>query len=202
MHKEMYDIYIPEDITSKTILDYGCGTGNLIKNVNSNQYTGLEVDEEAYKYCVKMFPENKFIFQDIYNVVYNKKGKQQYPILKESYDIIFAYSVFTHTTYEYFLKCVDILKSHLNEGGSIYISMILFENDKMIRYLVNKRKEKFGYCDPIEKCNTVGYLTDNKYNCSIEDYNNFVSIYNKKFLSQHGEIIKTTMIQDVLKLYK
>jgi len=200
MHNEKYNLYIPENIKSKKVLDYGCGTGNLIKNTDSNLYTGLEIDKEAYEYCIKTFPKNKFIFQDIYNVVYNKKGKQQYPILNDTYDIIFAYSVFTHTTYEYFLKCIDIFKSHLNKGGSIYISMVLFENNKMLRYFVSKRKKQFGYCDIIEKCDTVGYLLDNKYNSNIEDYSNFVSIYNKKFLSRHGKIIKTTMNQDILRL--
>ena len=47
---------------------------------------------------------------------------------------------------------------------------------------------------------TVGYLLDNKYNCNIENYSNFVSIYNKKFIGHHGEIIKTTMNQDILKI--
>jgi len=201
MHEEKYDLYIPEDITSKSILDYGCGNGNLLNfGIDPNYYTGFEIDINAYQYCVTQYPEYYFMFQDIYSEVYNKDGLRTFPKLNQSYDIIFAYSVFTHTTYEYFLKCINLFKEHLNPNGSIYISMILFENDKMLRYFSHKRNISFGSCDKIIPTSTVGYLRDNKYNTDLEIYDNFVSIYDKEFLSQHGTIIETSMNQDMLKI--
>ena len=124
MHLEKYDLTIPTDISDKRILDYGCGNGNLIdsNNISPNLYTGLEIDKSAYRYCVDTYPDYTFVYQDLHSEVYNKNGTETLPTLNDRYDIIFAYSVFTHTTYEYFLQCVDVFKSCLNKGCLLYTS--------------------------------------------------------------------------------
>jgi SAM-dependent methyltransferase len=201
MHNEKYKLFIPDNIDHAKILDYGCGNGNLIDwgKIRKEQYTGFEIEKSAYEYCTYTYPDFNFIYQDIYSPVYNKNGKQDFPELTEKYDVIFAYSVFTHTTYEYFLQCMNIFKSHLNEGGYILCSMILFDNHNMLRYFRHKRIQSYGSCDDITPMN-VGYLYDNMYNWPLESYNEFVSIYDRSFLSLHGDMITTSMNQDILRI--
>ena len=77
--------------------------------------------------------------------------------------------------------------------------MILFDNHNMLRYFRHKRIQSYGSCDDITPMN-VGYLYDNMYNWPLESYNEFVSIYDRSFLSLHGDMITTSMNQDILRI--
>ena len=182
MHNEKYKLYIPDNIEHSKILDYGCGNGNLLDfgKISADQYTGFEIEKSAYDYCTQTYPDYNFIYQNIH--------------------VIFAYSVFTHTSYQYFLKCMNIFKSHLNEGGYILCSMILFDNDRMLRYFKHKRIRSYGSCDYIMPNKSFGYLYNNKFGEALESYDEFVSIYDRAFLSLHGDIITTSMNQDILRI--
>ena len=202
MHNEKYKLYIPDNIEHSKILDYGCGNGNLLDSgkISTDQYTGFEIEKSAYDYCTQTYPDYNFIYQNIHSPVYNKNGNQDFPKLFEKYNVIFAYSVFTHTSYQYFLKCMNIFKSHLSEGGYILCSMILFDNDRMLRYFKHKRIRSYGSCDYIMPNKSFGYLYNNKFGEALESYDEFVSIYDRTFLSLHGDIITTSMNQDILRI--
>ena len=67
--------------------------------------------------------------------MYNPAGNAKIELPKK-YDIVFAYSVFTHTSFEYFMETMDTLKTYLTPNGKIYISMISQENKKLLKSLL------------------------------------------------------------------
>ena len=198
MHVEKYDLYIPTDIANKTVLDYGCGNGNLTTTIDPKFYTGFEVDAQAYAHCCKCYPQYNFVHQNLYNCVYNATGEKKLPTLNKQYDIIFAYSVFTHTSYEYFLACMKVFQRHASE---IYVSMITTDNTVLLDYLYQKRTKKYGSCDLLDDItDNCVYLADNKLVANTVDCEDFVAIYHKDFLQQHGTIVDTTMNQEIYKI--
>jgi len=202
MHTAKYNLHIPTDITNKHILDYGCGNGNRIdtNDILPEYYTGVEIDKLAYHYCVGEYPQYKFIYQNLYSPMYNKRGINTFPLLEDSYDVIFAYSVFSHTSYEHFLECVDEFKDHLNPNGMIFISMVTFDNHKLIDYFTRKKIQQHGSCDEIVFNEQYGYLFDNKYNNEPNSYNQLLTVYNSSFLEQHGEWVYSNNPQRLLKI--
>lgn len=65
-----YDILTEiSDLSNKTILDYGCGTGHLLeylneKNIGIRDYVGIELVPEFLEICKKKFPSGTF-FQSL-----------------------------------------------------------------------------------------------------------------------------------------
>jgi len=65
-----YDILTEiSDLSNKTILDYGCGTGHLLeylneKNIGIKDYVGIELVPEFLAICKKKFPSGTF-FQSL-----------------------------------------------------------------------------------------------------------------------------------------
>jgi len=114
------------DVDSLKVLDFGCNYGIFLDSSNGSfpleNYTGIDIGEDAIETGRKMFPAAKFIHYDGFNPEYNPGGKENLPVLGEKYDLILAHSVFTHTSKEQMLAIIDWLYSHLNENGRILIS--------------------------------------------------------------------------------
>lgn len=84
-----------------SLLDFGCGSGHLLDTINNHyfgiKYIGLDINQKSIDLCLKKFPDNKFICQDVLknplteefdyiicNGVFNEK-------LDLSYDEMFAF---------------------------------------------------------------------------------------------------------------
>ena len=92
------------------ILDIGSGLGRktfcLIELLlPKGQYIGLDIDRDAVDYLNKLIstehPQFKFIHVDLYNGLYNRSGtvkpsEFRFPFNESEFDLIVAWSVFTH----------------------------------------------------------------------------------------------------------
>jgi 2-polyprenyl-3-methyl-5-hydroxy-6-metoxy-1,4-benzoquinol methylase len=123
--------------TSKKILDYGCNIGHLLRTsenrINSNNYTGLDVQAKALKIAENDFPGANFILSNSYHPAFNKSGTAEFPIIQEKFDIIFCIGVFTHCDMQYIKQHINFFKQLLNEKGIIVFS--IWEDFHYPRYL-------------------------------------------------------------------
>lgn len=101
---------------SETLLDLGCGTGEVMKRfINEYRCTGVDISEEMLSVAREKFESigvsSEFFCQDMRTLD-----------LKEKYDIVISlFDTFNHLVSLYDLvRLFEGVKSHLNEGG-IYI---------------------------------------------------------------------------------
>ena len=93
-----------------SVLDVGCGIGRMAVPLTRYlaegvRYEGIDIVPKGIKWCNKkitpVYPNFKFQLADIYNKLYNPKGKfksseYRFPYADNSFDFIFLTSVFTH----------------------------------------------------------------------------------------------------------
>ena len=68
----------------KSVIDFGCGDGNQIKNINFIDYRGYDISETAIKIC-----NNKYFNDQRYCFNYMKDYKNEKAELSMSLDVIF-----------------------------------------------------------------------------------------------------------------
>jgi len=108
-----------------TILDIGCGYGDL--SIYCNNYTGIDIREDAISIAKTKYPTKKFITSDI-------KG------ITEKYDWIFASGIFCHKindNYQYIEENLNLIYDKCNIGIAVNF---------LSKYSQNKNDEMF-YCD-------------------------------------------------------
>jgi 2-polyprenyl-3-methyl-5-hydroxy-6-metoxy-1,4-benzoquinol methylase len=105
-----------------TILDIGCGHGDL--STYCNNYTGIDIREDAISIAKSKYPNKKFITTDI-----NK--------INQNYDWIFASGIFCHkldNTYLYIEENLKLIYSKCNIGICVNF---------LSEYTQNKNNEMF-----------------------------------------------------------
>jgi SAM-dependent methyltransferase len=193
------------DWSKSTILDIGGNRGNLLldalemnqlesRKFQAEQYTCLEVDLEAIEYGKTTHPDANWIHHNAFNNVYNIDGIDELPLPFEdrTFDVICAYSVYSHTTFKQFIHdLIEILRV-CKTGGSIAITLVDIVSAE---WFVEKRKEDYNVKRPpivIEDIQKIGpsdyiyyvnndLLIDEIYSNSKMDY--LVTIINLKWLS-------------------
>ena len=208
-HVEKYGLYecLQNYINfiDKTILDFGGSFGNLIISSNGKiqekNYTCLDVDKIALAEGQENFPNAKWIWYNRHNVMYNPAGNDEWPELG-TYDLIFSYSVFTHSSYEDLVKTVSYLKTLLNKNGEIYISYASQFNKPLIDWLTNKRVRDYKNFDDIVPNNKYIYIKDNKVTDTIPNQcDHFFTLYDDNFLRSLGDIVRFDgVLQDFLRI--
>jgi len=91
------------------VLDIGCGVGRmalpLSRYLKSGSYKGIDVVTEGIDWCQRNIscyhPNFEFVHVDLHNHHYNSRGTAsastyRFPYPDESFDFVFATSVFTH----------------------------------------------------------------------------------------------------------
>ena len=210
LHNRDHDLYTPLSQSfnweNLKILDFGGSKGNLLRSskgkILPTNYTSVDVDTEAIALGKKDYPEADWIHLDLYSPVYNPSGTASIELPKK-YDIVFAYSVFTHTSFEYFIETMDTLKTYLTPNGKIYISMISQENKKLLSHFKNKRISQYGRCDDFnnDDNDSYFYLVDNKVEEEVPFVCEYLLVpYNENFLSKYGKIHKLRMGNVILEL--
>ena len=175
------------NFTDKKILDFGSNRGNLLKSsegkIQEKNYTGIDVDLTAIELGRSEFPTAQWIHYNRHNPVYNKFGDTSLlPPIVESYDLIIANSVFTHTTLEELIMLVTKLSEHLTTGGSLWFSWCNIDYKPCFKWFENLRLSKFESCD-VPQSDTYSYLCDNRVQDKVTLENNyFVGFFNETFL--------------------
>jgi len=114
----------------KSVLDFGGNQGDLLADpecrIPPEAYCCLDVLEEAVAEGRRMFPRARWVHYDRYNCSFNPQGIADLPIpdLGETFDLILAYSVFTHTTREEMHDLVAELRERLAPGGTLAFTFI------------------------------------------------------------------------------
>lgn len=129
-----------------TVLDIGCGIGRMASGLTryldeaAGRYVGFDPVAEGVEWCQKAYAEYPgFSFQwaDIYNELYNSKGRIRaadyvFPCEDGAVDLVVATSVFTHL-YEsdiraYLLQTARVLKPQ----GRLFATAFLYEGDRPV----------------------------------------------------------------------
>ncbi len=118
------------DWTGKSVLDFGGNRGGLLADpscrIRPADYYCLDVIKEAIDQGRITFPDSHWFHYDRYNCSFNPSGVVDLPIpdLGQDFDIILAYSVFTHTTLAEMKDLVEQLAARLAPGGTLAFTFI------------------------------------------------------------------------------
>lgn len=94
------------DWTELKILDFGGNWGNFLRDPDCSarpqNYWCLDVDQNAIKLGKQDFPQAHWLHYNRWNQRYNPQGNydEPFPVIDMQFDLILAYSVFTHTSRE------------------------------------------------------------------------------------------------------
>ena len=138
---------------NKKILDYGGNRGNLLYfsqgKIKQENYTCIDVEKDAIEQGKIEFPNANFMHYDRYNWMYNHNGNMQhdFPKLYLCYDIIWAYSVFSHTDLDEFIAGVKWFTKLDFELAAI--SFLTF--NEMLEWAYNKRFQEYNMCVDIKQ---------------------------------------------------
>lgn len=196
-HTDRYDLYgklkSTINFSNRKILDFGGSFGNLIESSNgkilSNNYTCIDVDNIALDEGRKNFPDANWIWYDRYNTMYNPDGIDIWPKL-DKYDLIFSYSVFSHSNYNDLISTIEYFKTILTDNGEIFISYPSQTHDKLVDWLTEKRTAQYGSCDKIVPNSTYIYFRDNEIINTMPDKSeHFFTLYNDNFMKKLGEVV-------------
>lgn len=191
-----------DDLSSTTtFLDWGGNQGNLLSfdnfPIKQSNYTCVDVDKGALDVGAKNYPDANFFHYNKYNKVYNQTGNldEPFPSINTKQDIIFAFSVFTHTDFNEFKQTVRWMKETFTYK-KIIISLIGTNSTKLLDRFYKARVERDGSSIDIrnlenETDTNIAYLTDN--NVLIRDQiqaNNtpcqtFLTMYRPPFVLGH-----------------
>jgi SAM-dependent methyltransferase len=105
------------------ILDFGGNVGGFLtgagSRVNQDDYWCLDLNRQVIEIGGEKFPHAHFCHYNRYSPAYNPDGIRDLPIpdLGLKFDIILAFSVFTHTHQEEMLELVGQLRDKLSPQG-------------------------------------------------------------------------------------
>ena len=122
-----------KDIPAPTILDFGCGTGNIIKQLPQNiEYTGIDYSKNYIDYDCKKFPKHTFICQSATEDIN----------LNKTFNLIISEALISNFDDEnVYLILKNILK-HSNKDTKIVISEMNYKigNSKIENYLLSHER--------------------------------------------------------------
>ena len=133
------------DWSGKRVLDFGGNKGNLLLDpacaIRHPDYYCLDVISDAIDEGRGMFPDAHFIHYDRYNCSFNPEGIRDLPVpdLGVKFDVILAYSVFTHTTFEEMTDLIAQLQQRLAPGGMLAFTFIDPHWEGNLRWRLQKR---------------------------------------------------------------
>jgi len=147
--------------TQKTrVLDVGCGQGRLpigiIRVIGEMNYVGIDVDRKSIDWCKRYIgrehPSFNFKHLNLYNERYNKKGikiddKFRFEVEPKSVDIVYLYSVFSHTTEEDMRIYLKDISRILNGKGKLFLTTFVEEDVPNIS--INPENYRFQCSGPL-----------------------------------------------------
>lgn len=102
-----------QDNTVVSLLDIGCGSGNMIPFLNKNiNYTGIDYEQDYINYAVKKYPNCKFLCNSVTD---NIK-------LDEKFDFVVAEAILTNLDDSKAECLLNIIKNYAKDNCRIIIS--------------------------------------------------------------------------------
>jgi SAM-dependent methyltransferase len=115
---------------AKKVLDFGGNTGGLLlsagRAIQPENYYCMDVLRQALKRGRQRSPQAHWIHFNRYNCSFNPEGIKDLPIpdIGVEFDMILAFSVFTHTTREEMKDLVGQLRDRLAPRGKLAFTFI------------------------------------------------------------------------------
>jgi ubiquinone/menaquinone biosynthesis C-methylase UbiE len=121
------------------VLDVGCGIGRMAVPLvgyltDRGSYDGFDVVPKGIKWCQKNiskeFPNFHFQVADLYNKMYNPKGRFRagefpFPYADASFDFVFLTSVFSHLLFDDTEHYISEVARVLRPGGRCFATFFL-----------------------------------------------------------------------------
>ena len=114
----------------KDVLDFGGNIGGILRDptstIDEEHYWCVDIIKEAIERGKLSYPKAHWHFYNRYNFTFNPYGipNLDIPDLKQKFDYVLAYSVFTGTTQTEMLELVPKLEELLKENGMLAFSFI------------------------------------------------------------------------------
>jgi hypothetical protein len=118
------------DWSGLTVLDFGGNAGNILDDphctIERKRYWCLDVDPDVTNEGQRTYPDGHFIQYDRYSFEYNPTGIKGLPIpdLGRKFDVILAYSVFTHLPEVEMRDLVGQLRTFLTHDGILAFTFL------------------------------------------------------------------------------
>ena len=195
------------------VLDVGSGVGRVAVALTSyldstGSYEGFDMYADGVAWCRRhitpRFPNFHFQQADIYNGIYNNRGKYRadeykFPYDDGSFDFVFLMSVFTHMlprdVEQYFSEIARVLK----KNGRCFTTFFLLNDEsralieaKASTYNFQHKGDGYQTVEEAEPETAVAY--EEKYICGLYEKNGFDIITPIHYGSWCGR--KETMFQD------
>ena len=104
-----------------SILDIGCGPGNMIKYISFNDYYGFDTDVNYINYAKKKYNNCNF-FCELFTEHSLKKIKKV--------DVVLLFGLLHHLTNDEAIKLIELIKLSLNPKGKILVLDPVFVNNQ------------------------------------------------------------------------
>ena len=107
----------------KNVLDFGGNIGNILRDplstIDHDRYWCLDVDKSSIAKGRKAYPKAHWLFYNRFCFFFNPGGVPHLPLpdMKQTFDYILAFSVFTNTTETDMLEMVGQLEGVLAKKG-------------------------------------------------------------------------------------
>ena len=139
---EAYRLMNDLQCTNKSrVLDIGCGQGRLpigiLRVIGEMNYIGLDVHQTSIDWCKhyieRVHPSFQFKHINVYNERYNQNGRKlesdfRFELEPESVDIVYLFSVFSHTTDEDMRVYLRDFSRILDSKGKIFFTTFVEED--------------------------------------------------------------------------
>jgi len=146
--KKFYESLTKKSFLDAKILDFGCGTGRILKLFLENHPTSNLFGVDPNKVVIQVAKSNC----PGAHIVTSERIPEKFP-LREQFDFIYSYSVFTHISEKIHLKCLEAFSKILKPEGLClitirprkYLTRKFRDNEKLKNFLERFDKNEFVF---------------------------------------------------------
>lgn len=167
---------------AESLLDIGCGTGNLYAKLNDNvNYTGMDQSVEMLLQAKRIFPNIKLRLGNFLDK----------PFALNEFDTVVSSYAFHHLNKEEKEKTVSLMLEYLKLNGTIIIADLMFLNE------TERMKQKEYYINIGRK--DLWDIIEDEYYTDIEKLKKYAESIGCRLIYKH--IVNFTWIIQIEKLY-
>jgi SAM-dependent methyltransferase len=132
-NKDLFEIFKfnnAVDWTTDKILDFGCNVGNYVSNAGSNitpeNYLGIDLNKPSIDRAKINHPKFNFVHYNKWHPSYNPGGIPNLKVkdfVNQKFDVVIAYSVFTHISINQANEEINNLLDILEPGGKLLFTI-------------------------------------------------------------------------------